>query len=747
MSFEDRLRDHLQDKGETIIPPPTPIDAVETKGRRRKMRNRVGGSVAALAVFAGGGVLLTNQSGNEPDSQVTAIQPAVTTTQAPQAAAELTYREVAGPDLGENQTVTQILATDDGYVAIVDEWTQPEMPSIDEIMAALPAELAALLPEGDFSTADELFSAAEGGGISDQFFNELYSTPGLSDLIFPSGTQTTSVHRSVDGEVWELSEASFASSGYIQQIEYYDGNFYMLTGDWNETAGAESFTVIQTSDFETLTTLELPQSVETTEDYVDQYTSIYQLDVGPNGIVVGGQTSMNIDLYKLVPEEYSDYSYSLNWTDTGIDVRQYAEQEFFDGPVPVEAFDDVEQAFAQEDTATTEITLEAPVAPTEPPINDEFPIPVEPDWDYEGELITSFTWAELGVDETIVDDFMYGHRSGSIIWHAPLGGDFSGSQELGDSDMFDIIDLVATDAGFLAIGNGWDESGTGGNLARIWTSTNGSDWSINTAASASFGNSDFFSGIASLGDRLVIVGTCEGNAVAWVSTDGGTFWIMHPLDDVVDAVGSNNFGLDQNASGSLGMIAIATVWGDFGDDMVFPNMEPVELTKDGYTMVMEFETFTMSLIGSDGEVIHDRVSMEELDGDGSSIDGVLTTNADDDLTFLDPETGEALVTFTSEEGEAATAEAIPAEQFLGEESFEEGEFSAPDRHILFTADGSNWSSTNASELGLVGDWWANAVAVSDNEVVIAVQQFGEYDFESEVEPTQTTKFFIGTLVE
>ena len=157
------------------------------------------------------------------------------------------------------------------------------------------------------------------------------------------------------------------------------------------------------------------------------------------------------------------------------------------------------------------------------------------------------------------------------------------------------------------------------------------------------------------------------------------------------------------------------------DDAGFfgPEVEVAIIEKDGFVLEINAFTGEATFSTADGEVTH------ELDSawDPSLDDGIANVNPiSGDITFLDPETGEALVLITNDD----INDAFGFPEF-DEEDFEE-EFVEPDRitEVRATTDGTTWTLIDVPEFQDLGSNTSiYPVAVGDDEAIFSLETYVE----------------------
>ncbi len=141
--------------------------------------------------------------------------------------------------------------------------------------------------------------------------------------------------------------------------------------------------------------------------------------------------------------------------------------------------------------------------------------------------------------------------------------------------------------------------------------------------------------------------------------------------------------------------------------------DPIELTQDGYTMMLSMTTGETSLIGPGGDVIYEAISLNSPDAELTAVR--FEGPNEELLIWLDPETGEDLVTFSEENLEEQIGDIDSA--------FEEGLLEGRATEVWFSADGTTWSLVNSSQNTAGGDAFTSLVGVGDDEVVVRTETF------------------------
>ncbi len=265
--------------------------------------------------------------------------------------------------------------------------------------------------------------------------------------------------------------------------------------------------------------------------------------------------------------------------------------------------------------------------------------------------------------------------------------------------------LVEVDGVFVAVVQQWQETPDGGPALVVVRSTNGSDWDVaDSIPGAGHGL------LAVAGSNLVLVGGDElGQPQSFVSSNGGESWAAGTLS--TELYGAYPQAVHGPAGIAVVMRGSTEPYPDFGGP------EVITVTKDGYTLTMTYSSDggTVRLAGPDGADIYS-LTQEQMYGEPSE-EIVRIGRLSGSQTFLDPETGDDLVTFTNSDFERAYEEIMPTEP---EEEIAQG------LEILFSNDGQSWRELTDPRLDIdlrQGD--VQVVAVGDDEVIVAVSTWNE----------------------
>ena len=217
--------------------------------------------------------------------------------------------------------------------------------------------------------------------------------------------------------------------------------------------------------------------------------------------------------------------------------------------------------------------------------------------------------------------------------------------------------------------------------------------------------------------RILTVGSSfdGGNDVqVIVSDDLGATWTINTLE-------TDLFGAYGMATGGQAGFAIKIDGTTEPFEDPFEDLGELAIVKDGFTMLMDLGLpGGASLLGPDGEVIHDTVGAEAF---FEGVEGVIRSDDFGDvLTWLDPETGEDLVSFEEADFDAAFSEA-----FGDDDPFADGDFpqQETETQIWFSADGITWALLDSDAITSGPNGFTEVVAVGDDEVLVRSESFAE----------------------
>lgn len=298
--------------------------------------------------------------------------------------------------------------------------------------------------------------------------------------------------------------------------------------------------------------------------------------------------------------------------------------------------------------------------------------------------VFSATADELGLtDEQVSLLFEEPGEESSAVWSSSDGASWITSEIEANH-----ITSVSTneDGELVALGYGFFGM-------EAWTSTDGVEWtsqgSVGQVEQITPWNDDFVA-IRFLGPSAELVYSEDGEDWETLGAEAllpqELSWSYYPL-----------------SAGGAGIATVAHGY-DESMDFGFAGPEPIVLERDGYTMTVDLERGSLIVAEGDTEVLRLFLHSERVPED------VTTDLEAKSMTFLDPETGEELVTFTFAELEEA------------EQASFEGMEGDMDRQVfLFSTDGSDWSAQDLSEVAGEGSS-VDRLHVADDRVVVIVAE-------------------------
>lgn len=278
--------------------------------------------------------------------------------------------------------------------------------------------------------------------------------------------------------------------------------------------------------------------------------------------------------------------------------------------------------------------------------------------------------------------------------------------------------IVATDQGFVVVVSN-EQGGT------VLTSPDGVAWTSSGGAAATTG----FDQIAASGDRLLALAISSGAETslteAWVSDDSGATWASTTID-------SELYGAFSMLVGGPAGFAILVDGSLEPFDDPFTQLEALNIPKDGFTMVFNMAASTASLIGPDGETIHESVGLDRIFSNGTENVARTEGEFDETIVWLDPETGDDLVAIDESDFDAA----FEAATGISVDSVDPGGVSEERAaELWFSDDGQNWTLLERLESNL-SSGSTSLSAVGDDEVIIRTETLIEpppelFEFEAE----------------
>ena len=272
--------------------------------------------------------------------------------------------------------------------------------------------------------------------------------------------------------------------------------------------------------------------------------------------------------------------------------------------------------------------------------------------------------------------------------------------------------IAGTDDGFAVLASDFN---TG--AAVSLSSPDGVDWSEPATVASEVNVNQ----VAVSNGRLLVTGSSfdvdSQSVMAFVSDDLGLTWTESTLES--ELFGSYGMGVGGPAG-----FAVRTegTLEPFQDDFnPFGDADSFDVVVDGYTTTFQIVSGGATLTGPDGVVIHENVPEDAFFSGG--IENVVRFGGqfDENTIWLDPVTGEDLVTVTSADIEAVVNPLLSAVPDFG------GDFVEPDRasELWFSADGISWTLLESVETTPQDSFTALA-AVGDDEVLVVTESFGPF---------------------
>ncbi|MFQ5968180.1 MAG: hypothetical protein ACE5MI_11315 [Acidimicrobiia bacterium] len=305
-----------------------------------------------------------------------------------------------------------------------------------------------------------------------------------------------------------------------------------------------------------------------------------------------------------------------------------------------------------------------------------------------GITIFSATFEELGVAPEVTDQFFMGPGdAGGIMWTSDDLRSWDASDSLGGEES--IHEVVLGPRGeFIAHGYGLL-----GPL--LWTSRDGLSWET-TRAPEGIGQ------IAVFGNQLIATNDSGfGSSELIASSDAETWKSLTPTglfsDDIMWHFGSLS-------ASSYGIVAVAMGYAE----EPFVEMEPpsIVITKGDITVTHDEMHGLVVVSRGDESLLEVSTWMEQVP------DQVAFDAGNRTMTFVNPDSGEDLVTVTFEEIEAAQQEAYGQFEPMRQESL-----------VVFSPDGQQWTTQSAVDIFGVETLFTPVFAFED-VVFAAVQAFG-----------------------
>ena len=509
---------------------------------------------------------------------------------------------------------------------------------------------------------------------------------------------------SVDGLEWtEVPTTGLANDGFIYQLHFDDGTLVAVLESYDEGAGRTN-TVVSSTDGLTWTGADLPSSGENGEEGISGFAiaegrvvmvqTVY--DLGPDPV------RLIVDAGILTESQYETFCGFGGFEEDNLVGNGPIEVlvcNFDEGSFVEPSQSDIDELAARYDAATTDEernAIEREVEELWGGGSTEVVATIEPGDPLYAEIVEVW-FGEGDIQSEMTTSVLAGPVTGpfSVVAELPSAGYYNGIVEAGG-------------ALFVSAETFDDVRGT--SSTRVLTSADGTAWAEAGTLPAGVSGQ-----VQSVGDALVLSGydSQRGALVTFVSTDGAVTWTESTLDTGLFEA------YTMYSNGQAGSVALTTgllePWEDF--EVAPPEFDFITLTSNGYSLEVPWDSGAFSLTGPDGTVIYELGEEELWGGDNPN---VRQNPISGSLTFLDPDTGEVLVSFSDQDWEEAY-EVIDSPAF-------EGEFEEPEQgfQLHFSADGLTWTELDTAPFGdLAPNAGVSIVAVGDDEAVFSVNTWTE----------------------
>ena len=552
---------------------------------------------------------------------------------------------------------------------------------------------AATFADGDFAVESSMDIDFGGGGDSPAIFDgerfvSLTTTTG-SDWLLRTST---------DGLVWdETPTTGLPPQTNVRDLKFHDGTLVVIATEYSDRGSTSHIATSANGTSWTLT--QLTESNESTESHVSATVVLDGQIVAFRTLFETGQDPEQLlgDMGLLNDEEglhLCDVQFDGDGGPITVYACDYSEfEEEFEEP-DQSLLDELEArwnaASSDEERAAVEEELEALWGGTGP---EQILIGTfSPGDDAYDELVTAFGGDSPGEDDMRTE-----------ILVGPLTGPFGVVGELPGSGYLN--NVVEVDGALFAHLESFEES-TGRSNSTILTSTDGTTWTEAGTAPGDGGR------LVAAGESLLFIGYGELGRSILQSNDGGATWAPSSLET------SLFHSHTEFVSGDAGVVAFTSGQIEEFNDAGFeqPQDNPV-LEVDGYTLTLPVFGGPLILTGPGGEVIHELNEEEAYEEDSNA---VRSNPISGDMTFLDPDTGEDLVTFTEEAQQEAYESMYDGDE---EEVYEEPDFGF---EAHFSVDGRTWQPLATDALAEFGpNTHVMPVAIGDDELIVASVTYNE----------------------
>ena len=490
MSFEDELRNHLQNDTPPVPTPGLGPEAVMRIGDEKRKRNRFQAAVGGFVV-AGAAVMAVAFLPN--------YGPQLT---------DVMETDFAAQDSTDESAETTVVEDDRGFIDAASDYFDGPQPTRIDIPTSTQevAGMTWTVSNSDLGWARALEADATG-------FYALSTAPGTSweDANEANGYRIQeAVYYSQDGIDWEvqlLPDDLYASDfGASNGVMYLVGTS-AATSD--PDGPIDAWIATSTDQGKTWDRKAVDLDAEKPTDlneYLYGWTDA-QLAIHNGTALAMFNTNYWIDAYALAPDEYQEEGFEIQQTETGIEVRDFSEVWALEMACS-EAYDAYySQAEAEGDgTVTTIAPAESTttIAPVEPFLEEFFPPEcMEMEERYESlynstdNVVYSATWDELGLPDlgplNYSEVILVEDGNPTLLPENPFPGPIEYTQ------------LASSDVGFLA--TTWGPRSGVEFGASTWLSTDGRNWSAVPTPADTY--------------ELVPYGSFNGTLIAQSYNEGG----------------------------------------------------------------------------------------------------------------------------------------------------------------------------------------------------------------------------------
>jgi hypothetical protein len=701
--LEPRLRDLLHGVADGIESPHGDLDRVRHRGRRRRNAGRTLVAMFSVVALLAVGLVTSQLVGNRGDEGFTVSSPTPEATTAPASETDGTTDTSVDTvvDTGDGSAPTTVVAPTevpggwttvdpgghmvmwgDGVARVGIRYEAPTIgPLSDEVVAMFPPDVVEFFEGRLPSTVNEGLEMLEDRpDLLAEIQRVMAEHPEAAAAIQGGPSPTTLVvETSSDGQVWtpegelELPEAMDYYSNVVSTGSrlVVVGQTWELNAEGSAPSGPSGAVIASTSD---LRQWDSVQRIDTGSEsalpagfFRNEYVG--GLDAGPGGVVLTISESLEPHIESLVPADVraqleSGTGYSMATGPDGITIDIMGEGR----EVTVVGPDNTEQLVYED-----------------------------------GEILETydFTWEELGVDATFANR---GTQSVSV-W------------------MGDVVDGLVKAAPLPA--GGWSSlsvaTADGGAIVAtssdgpmvVWYTADGSSWVDRTPP---LQVDAWPSALIGTADGVMLFAHVDGAVETWSADSSAQGWTQGD----VPVFGDDEQGwVQMSAAGPAGTAVLFTVeqgapggWAE-GDVLV---------ERDGYRLILRISERSASAdllrVGVDGgpdELVH---AWDDLNVRTEHT----VEHSDGGLTFLDPDTGEELVTITGADLEQAYADAF------GEPDSGMYDYTPPDHVLMWTADGTTWEQLDRIEPDAefdpesgMGERWPSGLVVTENLVLLALE--------------------------